>query len=120
LDGLVLDVAAEDSVVGCADDFGEEEDLEFVADAEDFAGEAEGGEAPVTLDFFAAETLDGAAEEAGVFAFFSEPMIDDALEFGADGGKGMGVVGDEGGRTASVAEFELFERAENFVEGSAF
>src|SRR5436190_22256944 len=71
--GLILDVPAQDTVIGGAHEFGQQQDLQFETHAKDSAAGAEGAKAPVRCDQPATESAHGTAQEARMLLFFGEP-----------------------------------------------
>jgi len=63
-DWQIVNVPSQDSVIGGADKFGEQQDLEFSAHSYDSAAGAKGAETPVGFNSLAGEPGDGLAQKA--------------------------------------------------------
>src|SRR5882672_316759 len=97
------------TVVGRADDFGQQQNLEFSSHADGPAALAEGGEAPMRSDGLAAKAIHCAAKQARVFTFFGEPKVHDDAHLRSLTAEPFRIVSDERGRAAAIAELELLE-----------
>jgi hypothetical protein len=113
----IVDVTAQDTVVCSADDFGEQKHLQFETHAEDSSAEAKGGETPMRADKLAAKAFHGTTEQARVLLFLGKPEVHQRSNVLRASAKGLGIMRDETGGTAAIAELKLLERWEDAGEG---
>jgi len=101
-------------VIHVADDFGQQQNVEFEPDAEPFAQAAEQPKTPMAGDRRTAKTREHFAKQARVFGFFGEPQIDQRSNTRIGSQQPLAIPSDQVGRTSAIAELELLDRAREF------
>ena len=105
-------MTAQDPIVRGADQFGEQQDLQFECDTQHTAAQTKRRETPVRRNAAASEAVYRATEQPGVFGLLRKPEINDRPHLIAAAPEPFGVVSDQRGRAAAVAEPELLQRGE--------
>ena len=116
-DRLVVTMPADDAVITGADDLDDEQHEHFELNAQRAPAPVEQAEGERGSNVLAVEALHCMPEQPRMFAFLSEPEIDEAIHFCAGFPKILRVACDEPAFAAAIAQLIFGERTR---EGGAF